>query len=145
MACRLVNTSGQLIRVDLRDGASLTLAPGQLSEALREELLYENIHVGTWEREGKLRRVPVRFAEIVAQETGLPVATVADAADSAQGEPASASLDADAATEPREAEAVTEAHEAEGVIEPDADEMDKRATAEPGDKKRRKKSKQKEK
>jgi hypothetical protein len=74
MACRLSNRSAQTLRIDLRGGASLLLAPGATSAALLEEQLYDNMFLAQWEREGWLVRLPARAAEVGVT---APVATVA--------------------------------------------------------------------
>lgn len=71
MALRLINRHTHPLRIDLRGGAALVLAPGQRSEALREELLYDNCNLPQWERAGWVARVPARFAE-VGQESQAP-------------------------------------------------------------------------
>jgi hypothetical protein len=68
MAFRLVNLHPCPLRVELRGGAVLMLAPGARSVALREELLYDNNHIGEWERAGWLRRLPARMSDVVADE-----------------------------------------------------------------------------
>jgi hypothetical protein len=67
MACRLINLHTQPLRVDLRGGGGLLLAPGEISAALREELLYDNLFVAQWERMGWLQRQPARMSEVQAQ------------------------------------------------------------------------------
>ena len=84
MAYRLVNLHPHPLRVELRGGAVLTLAPGARSAALREELLYDNHHVAEWERAGWLRRLPARMSDVVADEAAAakppPAAPAAPAA-----------------------------------------------------------------
>ena len=67
MACRLVNRTAQPIRVDLRGGQVLLLAPGAMSPALPEEQLYDNMFLPKWEREGSIQRLPARFADVGAK------------------------------------------------------------------------------
>lgn len=78
MACRLVNCSSQLLRVDLRGGGALQLSPGATSAALPEEQLYDNMFLREWEREGLVTRLPARFAEVATQlasaSTSAPLA-----------------------------------------------------------------------
>jgi hypothetical protein len=64
MACRLYNRSKQLLRIDLRGGVTLQLAPGAMSAALPEEQLYDNMFVQQWEREGLIARLPARYSEV---------------------------------------------------------------------------------
>lgn len=68
MACRLVNLHHQPLRIELRGGGAFILAPQANSQALREELLYDNPHLGDWERAGWLRRLPARMSEVLAAE-----------------------------------------------------------------------------
>jgi len=75
MACRLVNCSKQSLRIDLRGGATLQLAPGTTSPALPEELLYDNMFLPKWERDGLIVRVPAKFAEVgAAKAAATPAA-----------------------------------------------------------------------
>lgn len=67
MACRIVNLHSQPLRVDLRGGEFLLLAPGGRSRALRDEALYDNQHLVEWERAGWLRRIPARMSEVLAE------------------------------------------------------------------------------
>lgn len=69
MACRLFNSSAHPLRIDLRGGETLHLAPGATSGPLREELLYDNQFVSSWERTGMLARLPARFEEVQQHET----------------------------------------------------------------------------
>jgi hypothetical protein len=71
MACRLFNRSAHVLSVDLRGGAVLQLAPGATSEAMREELLYDNLFLPQWEREGLIARLPARFEEVLVREGGV--------------------------------------------------------------------------
>jgi len=72
MAFRLVNLHPSPLRVELRGGGVLMLAPGARSVALREELLYDNHHVGEWERAGWVRRLPARMSDVAADEAAAP-------------------------------------------------------------------------
>lgn len=74
MALRLVNLHEQPLRVELRGGGVLMLAPGARSAALREELLYDNTHVAEWERAGWLRRLPARMSDVAADEAAAAAA-----------------------------------------------------------------------
>lgn len=69
MACRIVNLHSQPLRVDLRGGEFLLLAPGGRSKALREEALYDNPHLVDWERAGWLRRIPARLRDVLAEKS----------------------------------------------------------------------------
>jgi hypothetical protein len=68
MACRLHNRSKHVLRIDMRGGTALQLAPGATSDPLREELLYENMFLPQWEREGMVVRLSARFDEVLARE-----------------------------------------------------------------------------
>lgn len=72
MACRLVNCSAQALRIDLRGGTTLQLPPGATSPALPEELLYDNMFLSQWERDGLIARVPAKFAEVGAAKAAPP-------------------------------------------------------------------------
>lgn len=76
MAVRLINLHRLPLRIDLRGGEELVLAPGQRSAALREELLYDNCHLAAWERAGWIARVPARLQEmdVPAQPGPAPAA-----------------------------------------------------------------------
>lgn len=75
MALRLVNLHAHPLRVELRGGGVLMLAPGARSAALREELLYDNDHVAEWERAGWLRRLPARMSDVAADEAAAAAAS----------------------------------------------------------------------
>ena len=66
MACRLVNLHTKPLRIDLRGGRVLMLPPGARSQALREELLYDNHHLVDWERSGWLQRQSARMSEALS-------------------------------------------------------------------------------
>jgi len=72
VACRLINLHAHPLRVELRGGGELLLAPGARSRALREELLYDNDHLPEWERAGWVRRIPAAMAEVLAAEQEAP-------------------------------------------------------------------------
>jgi hypothetical protein len=72
MACRLVNLHTQALRIDLRGGDVLVLAPNERSGALREELLYDNPFVADWESAGWLRRLPARMDDVDAAAPAAP-------------------------------------------------------------------------
>jgi hypothetical protein len=72
MAVRLTNLHRLPLRVDLRGGEELVLAPGQRSAALREELLYDNCHLAAWERAGWVLREPARLQEVSAESGPAP-------------------------------------------------------------------------
>ena len=68
MACRIVNLHSQPLHIDLRGGDRLLLAQGERSPVLREEQLYDNHHLGDWERAGWVRRIPARMRELRAEQ-----------------------------------------------------------------------------
>lgn len=72
MACRLMNLHSKPLRIDLRGGQVLVLAPGERSAALREELLYDNHHVPDWERLGWVRRIAARLSDVTAEAGVAP-------------------------------------------------------------------------
>ena len=80
MAFRLVNLHPNPLRVELRGGGVLMLAPGARSVALREELLYDNHHVGDWERAGWVRRLPARMSDVATDEAAAQQAAAEAAA-----------------------------------------------------------------
>jgi hypothetical protein len=110
MACRLLNRSKHVLRIDMRGGATLQLAPGATSDPLREELLYENLFLAQWERDGVVARLPARFDEVLAREAsaaGLPLPDAGARKKPAKkaGKPAKGeepAADADAAAERKE-------------------------------------------
>jgi hypothetical protein len=57
------------LRIELRGGAIFMLAPDQHSPPLREEQLYDNPHLGDWERLGWLQRLPAKMSEVLAYES----------------------------------------------------------------------------
>lgn len=63
MAVRLINRHRHQLRIDLRGGEVLLLAPGARSAVLREELLYDNFNLPAWERAGWVARVRVPLHE----------------------------------------------------------------------------------
>jgi len=104
MACRLFNRSGELLRIDLRGGETLQLAPGATSQPLREELLYENLFLPQWERAGLVLRLPARFADIQEMEKQAAAAASAAAAPGATRKGAKKSAAEKGATEKPAAE-----------------------------------------
>lgn len=64
MAFRLCNRAPHPLRIDLRGGKTLVLAPGATSAALPEEQLYDNMFLANWERQGLVARLPARFSEV---------------------------------------------------------------------------------
>ncbi|HEX7048844.1 MAG TPA: DUF4332 domain-containing protein [Longimicrobiales bacterium] len=68
MACRLRNASGHEVRVDLRNGDVLRLRPGEVSRAIREELLYGNPYLEEWQARGQVVRLHARLDDVLAEE-----------------------------------------------------------------------------
>jgi hypothetical protein len=85
MAVRLVNLHQTTLRVDLRGGSVLLLQPGQRSEVLLEELLYDNTHLLEWEKAGWLMRQPTR---LTGDDDGDAAASDQEAATVGDGRPA---------------------------------------------------------
>ena len=90
MACRLINLSQHPLRIDMRGGEMMVIAPGHTSRALREELLYDNPNIGDWERMGMVARVPARLSEVsgMSVEKVGASATSLDTKKAALGAPA---------------------------------------------------------
>lgn len=68
MACRIRNTGAHVLHLDLRDGETIHLAPGQTSRPLREEHLYTNPYLAGWLRQGLAQRHEAGFREVLAWE-----------------------------------------------------------------------------
>jgi hypothetical protein len=118
MACRLINLCTQPLRVDLRGGGELLLRPGERSAALREELLYDNLHIAQWERAGWLLREPARMSDVRAREEGAQAPAPAQARAALAPAPAPALAPAvPAAPEPVRAAA---SHEEEAAADPES-------------------------
>ena len=84
MACRIRNTGKHLLQLDLRNGETLHLRPGETSPPLREELLYANTYLADWEARGLAARLPASMREVLVTE-GHAVETATP-----EGEPAAA-------------------------------------------------------
>ena len=68
MAFRIRNTGRHLLRLDLRNGESVSLRPGESSRPLREELLYANPYLVDWEARGLVTREAVSMTEVREHE-----------------------------------------------------------------------------
>jgi hypothetical protein len=68
MACRVQNLGRHRLALSLRGGEVLYLEPHEVSRALREEALYDNMDVREWERRGLIRRVSAKMSEVLAVE-----------------------------------------------------------------------------
>jgi hypothetical protein len=70
MACRIKNTGKHTLSIDLAGGATLYLKPGETSRALREELLYHNVYVSGWLKQGLAQWIDIPMSEVHAEEQG---------------------------------------------------------------------------
>lgn len=65
MACRIQNLSKHRLALDLRGGDVIYLKPGEMSRPLREELLYDHIHLPGWLSQGLVRKVDSKMSEVL--------------------------------------------------------------------------------
>jgi hypothetical protein len=75
MACRIQNLGKHRLAVDLRGGGVMYVQPNEISPPVREELLYDNIHLAGWEARGLARRINAKMADVLTYEakvTGRP-------------------------------------------------------------------------
>lgn len=86
MACRIQNLTGRDLILDLR-GGEMYVAARATSPPLREELLYDNVHLPELIRAGAVRVLSARMAEVLEYE-GAAGAAQAQAAEPAAGQPA---------------------------------------------------------
>ncbi|HEX2330571.1 MAG TPA: hypothetical protein VHN74_17745 [Candidatus Angelobacter sp.] len=68
MACRIQNLSRHRLALDLRGGRVVYVEPNQVSAPLREESLYDNVHLRTWEQQGLARRIDASMDEVLEYE-----------------------------------------------------------------------------
>jgi hypothetical protein len=68
MACRIQNLGKHKLAVDLRGGDVMYLLPNQISPPVREELLYDNVHLAGWEAQGLVRRMDAKMADVLDHE-----------------------------------------------------------------------------
>lgn len=68
MACRIQNLGKHKLAVDLRGGGVMYVQPNQISPPVREELLYDNVHLAAWEAQGLVRRIDAKMAEVLEHE-----------------------------------------------------------------------------
>lgn len=68
MACRIQNLSKHRLALDLRGGRVVYVEPNQVSAPLREESLYDNVHLRTWEQQGLARRIDASMDEVLEHE-----------------------------------------------------------------------------
>lgn len=70
MACRIHNLGKHRLALDLRGGQVIYIEPNQISPPLREELLYENVHLPQWLKQGLVKKIDAKMAEVVEYESG---------------------------------------------------------------------------
>lgn len=68
MACRIQNLGKHKLAVDLRGGGVIYVLPNHISPPVREELLYENVHLAAWEAQGLVRRIDAKMADVLDHE-----------------------------------------------------------------------------
>ncbi len=68
MACRIQNLGKHKLAVDLRGGGVMYVLPNHISPPVREELLYDNVHLAAWEAQGLVRRIDAKMAEVLDHE-----------------------------------------------------------------------------
>lgn len=68
MACRIQNLGKHKLAVDLRGGGVVYVLPNHISPPLREELLYDNVHLAAWEAQGLVRRIDSKMADVLDHE-----------------------------------------------------------------------------
>lgn len=68
MACRIQNLGKHKLAVDLRGGSVMYVLPNHISPPVREELLYDNVHLAAWEAQGLVRRIDAKMAEVLDHE-----------------------------------------------------------------------------
>lgn len=68
MACRIQNLGKHKLAVDLRGGGVIYVLPNHISPPVREELLYDNVHLAAWEAQGLVRRIDAKMADVLEHE-----------------------------------------------------------------------------
>lgn len=68
MACRIQNLGKHKLTVDLRGGSVMYVLPNHISPPVREELLYDNVHLAAWEAQGLVRRIDAKMADVLDHE-----------------------------------------------------------------------------
>jgi hypothetical protein len=68
MACRIQNLGKHKLAVDLRGGGVIYVLPNHISPPVREELLYDNVHLAAWEAQGLVRRIDAKMADVLDHE-----------------------------------------------------------------------------
>lgn len=93
MACRIQNLGKHKLAVDLRGGGVMYVLPNHISPPLREELLYDNVHLAAWEAQGLVRRLDAKMADVLdheARAAGRPAKAKPAASDKEPAEEESA-------------------------------------------------------
>jgi hypothetical protein len=68
MACRIQNLGKHKLAVDLRGGGVMYVLPNHISPPVREELLYDNVHLAAWEAQGLVLRIDAKMTEVLEHE-----------------------------------------------------------------------------
>jgi hypothetical protein len=68
MACRIQNLGKHRMALDLRGGRIVYLQPNEISQPLREEWLYGNVHIPGWLAQGLVRRMDAKMSDVIAFE-----------------------------------------------------------------------------
>jgi hypothetical protein len=68
MACRIQNLGKHRLALDLRGGGVIYLNPNEVSPPMREELLYDHMHLPQWLAQGLVRRTRAKMAEVFEYE-----------------------------------------------------------------------------
>jgi len=71
MACRIQNLAKHRMALDLRGGRIVYLQPNEISQPLREEWLYENVHLPAWLQQGMARRLDAKMSEVLDYEAAV--------------------------------------------------------------------------
>ncbi len=69
MACRIQNLGKHRMALDLRGGRIVYLQPNEISQPLREEWLYGNVHIPGWLAQGLVRRMDAKMSDVLAFES----------------------------------------------------------------------------
>ena len=68
MACRIHNLGKHRLALDLWGGKVIYVEPNQISPPLREEMLYDNVHLPKWLEQGLARKIHIKMAEVLEYE-----------------------------------------------------------------------------
>jgi hypothetical protein len=88
MACRIQNLGKHKLAVDLRGGGVVYVLPNHISPPLREELLYDNVHLAAWEAQGLVRRIDSKMADVLDHEARAAKPSEKEKAATSEKEPA---------------------------------------------------------